>query len=657
MSMEGKSPQLRRGKKLPDGFLASLGRFDPFLLPEGDRAYAAVWFQAINDYEQHVPVADIELKYGVRRSGLYQKLERLQKPDFPGGPPLGWSCLRKYRHCLASERKCHLTLADLQSARPKAGAINALFKYVPELQPIAYDIAVHGKVPGSKQGTPLLSWQDKTEAFRSACTAEGVQPGTFPFVAQGNCGAVAFVRWGKKQLREALRQAQFKEAKRLSQDPWSNPNPRKARYFRQVQFDGHKVDISWWVDIPSLTGSGYLRLRVDRLWIIALREVDSKAVLGYSIAFGENYNASDVFSAVQNALRPWEPLDLPFPLRYGNGDCMPSAAHPLLAWMRWDELHWDNYPSHLSEVAQHFLMRVAGCTIVYGGVDSPNSRALIEELFHLIEEAGIHKFDGNLGKNPRDTNRDYREDNRFVIKYEILAAIIDLLLCRVNNTRSPGTSQTCNELLVSAVTQSAQVFRHVPERLREEYCKYDMFEEATISRTRGETTPSRPVINWRDARYGANSEALLSRPGLVGQQVLIKANSRDSRWIEVWLTKDGTSLGEVQIERRYRPTPQNVFARRYDAARARSEGYFHNVSDIVIAGRIACELDRRTRANSRKLVQHHLDGKNPPPASAMNAAPAETDTAPQPSAAALAEGSPKIEAVLEEKRRMGSVYR
>lgn len=79
--------------------------------------------------------------------------------------------------------------------------------------------------------------------------------------------------------------------------------PAATRAFEVVEFDGHKIDLRLDVRLIDPTGMEQV-LELHRIWIIVALDVFSRAVLGYHIALGKEYNKDDVAAALQAALVP-----------------------------------------------------------------------------------------------------------------------------------------------------------------------------------------------------------------------------------------------------------------------------------------------------------------------------------------------------------------
>ena len=81
------------------------------------------------------------------------------------------------------------------------------------------------------------------------------------------------------------------------------PTPSATRAYEIVEFDGHKIDLRITLRVKDPFGLETL-LELHRIWILVLLDLATRAVIGYSIALGKEYNKDDVAAALQAALTP-----------------------------------------------------------------------------------------------------------------------------------------------------------------------------------------------------------------------------------------------------------------------------------------------------------------------------------------------------------------
>lgn len=540
--------------------------------------------KAIDLYRNGNPLKDIKVATGISRQNLHYLLKRCTTPN-ENGNSIGYAALIKGKQ-IGVDRSNNID--KLNAGVATSGSLQALFVKYPALETVMKDVILKGLLPNSKRANQRLTWHLIHEVFLNRCNLLEIRPPYYPFCSDSN-GKFSLIRWGKR-LREKSNADQVASSI-LENNYFQDFKAPPSRCFERVEVDGHFLDVNWIIEVPGLNGEGIIRMKISRLWLISLLEVKSTAVIGYSIALGRNYNASDVTRAVQSSLVPWKPRDLTVStIAYKPEECLPNALIPELAYMCYDELWLDNAKSHLSNIFFTMLERTINAVPVFGPKASPNVRPRIELLFDLLEEAGIHCLDGTTGSNPADKRKSTKEEDRFLLGLDTLLDLIDLLIVRYNTGISPGTTISRNEVLKRAVTRQTDIFRHIPENKRATCMKYSIFDEAIIGKER-----DRPILRWKNARYDGAGLHLI--PGLIGEKVLVMAEE-DIRFIEAVLLRDGTSLGVLQVEKRWRGTPHSINTRTIIRRYMTNNSFISQAADIPLAFRK--HIEREVQENSKK---------------------------------------------------------
>lgn len=546
---------------------------------------------AIKQYATGASLCSIKDSTGISRQHLHYLIKRCELPDEEGRPQ-GFPAILKGKHLTKLRRSAP---EKLTAGRALPGALQGLFARYPELRKTMYDLVVHGHMPNSKREHFRRNWQTTHEVFTDECLKLGLCAPHYPFSSESQ-GFVSLVRWGRKLRKDKQQKDQLSNLIATEDGEWSRPRDPPSRCFGKVECDGHYIDLDWVIETPSLNGEGVVRIRVKRLWLIALIETKSTAVIGYSIALGKNYSAADIARAINSSLNPWKPRNLSVStIAYKPGECLPNALDPRLAYVCYDEIWLDNAKSHLSDLFLTVLERTVNAVPVFGPRKAPNVRPRIELLFDLLEEAGIHTLDGTTGSNHQDSRKATAKDDPYILTLDVVLDLIDLLVVRYNTGIAPGTTISRLDVLRRALDRETSIFRRIPNALQEKVAKYDLFEIATIRSDRGQ-----PVLRWHDARY--KGQGLLSRPGLMDQEVLVMANSMDLRLIEVALTKDGTPLGVLEVEPRWRSTPHSIWTRRQVRKAMTHSSFLQHAADIPRAFRKHAEMEAKKGAVQKTLL-------------------------------------------------------
>jgi len=175
--------------------------------------------------------------------------------------------------------------------------------------------------------------------------------------------------------------------------------------YEVVEFDGHKIDLRLTLRIDDPFGFETL-LVLHRIWILVLFDVASRAVIGYALALGREYNKDEMAVALQSALTPHRTRDSKIPaLRVRAGGGFPSEVTPGTAWACWNTLRFDAARAHFAKATLERLTTVVGCATHNGPMGQKNERALIERFFDQLASHFAHRLPGTTGSDPRALER------------------------------------------------------------------------------------------------------------------------------------------------------------------------------------------------------------------------------------------------------------
>lgn len=558
-------------------------------LSEDDAAFYNRMRSAILQYRGGASAAAILKTTGVQRSHLAYWLKRCSVLD-EDGRPLRWLALT--RHQRLGERSD--SAAKINKAQPVSGVLLALFRINPSLKKDMIDLVLENKIPGTKQKAKRMAWPEKHEYFLQSLGVDH-KPPAWPYNSPDQ-GFSAFKSWGKKLAAKYEQLNSLAAQLKRKADEWWRKLLPATRAYERVECDGHFIDVNWKVTLKSPNGEGDVVIVVTRLWLIELIETVSSAVIGYAIAYGKNYSAADMCRAIRSSLIPWQPRKLAVStISYRPGECLPNALVPELAYVCFDQLWVDNAWSHLAKLFTSTLANVVNAIPVFGPKAAPNVRPRAEGLFDLLEEAGFHPTQGTTGSNPRDPRRAQASDTPHMLDHELILDLSDILICRYNASKRPGTTISRLETLRRVVERETTILRRVPISRRGDLLKYDTYEIREIGKDKG-----RPVVRWQNARYFG--DGLLSEPHLTGKEVLVMGNSVDARFIEVVLIGSGKSLGVLTVEDRWAQTPHSLMARAEIRRVMTNEPFLRTSADIPKAFREHLQKKRRLDARESRLL-------------------------------------------------------
>ncbi|MFM0476302.1 hypothetical protein [Paraburkholderia strydomiana] len=145
---------------------------------------------------------------------------------------------------------------------------------------------------------------------------------------------------------------------------------------------------------------------LHRIWILLILDVTTRAVIGYALALGREYNKDDIAAALQASLMPHtaRASKIPAPVvRPGGG--LPSGVIPGTAWACWGTFHFEAAKAHFAKATLERLTQVVGCTTDNGPLGQKNKRALIERFFDQIASHFAHRLAATTGGSRRAVER------------------------------------------------------------------------------------------------------------------------------------------------------------------------------------------------------------------------------------------------------------
>lgn len=507
--------------------------------------------------EPDVSLAEIRRRTGVHEKQLYRLLDRVVTPS-ADNQIQGLRGLIPGKHVKAYTRVEAVRSSSKVVASSAAGAFQQLLRKFPAILDWIRKEAKNRITPLKKGEMRQVKrpTSDLHGEFLNKCRAEGVTEFEWPF-NQDYRGYRSFVALLKKCENEYVDR---------HPGPWDKPVPDREHErpdawpllalqpFAVVQFDGHKVDLRVTISVPDPFGMETL-LEICRIWILVVTDVRTRAILGYSIALGAEYNKDDFAEAVQASLAPHRRVELTIPgLKVKDGGGFPIDLQPELAYHRWTWFQFDEAKAHLANDSLDRLNKVLGTWTIAGRLGEPNDRAYEERLFGILEENGFHRIPGTLGSNPKDPRRklaDVGDELDRVIKLNELEQLVYVLLANRNAEIQSGVGgRSALEAMRYLTSKPDFLLQTLPHTKRHQLFLLRESVEVTI---RGVKTVAH--INFEGVRY--TSDTLARKPELIGSKLRIYYIARDIRKIHAFFL-DGGELGILVPSKQWRTTPHSL---------------------------------------------------------------------------------------------------
>jgi hypothetical protein len=404
---------------------------------------------------------------------------------------------------------------------------------------------------------------DIHEVLGTLLERAGASVSRYPYTVQnkGKNGLTTFIKRvrAKKPLRGVKLCFGPAAAKKVGRAMTDNEEFRRyVEPYELVEIDAHKID---GIIILTITGPDGvpIDLVLNRLWLIVVLEVKGTAVLGYSLAFGENPTKDDVAEAITRSIVPQERLGLTIPdLNYHDVGGFPASDIDECAYRLPTIYSFDNDQAHWSNDLHHDLCFKGGGIVHIGEGYHPDGRPNVENIFNTIEEDFFHQFKNTTGSNPNDPRRQHPEKAaiQYRFNYDVLLQGLDVYLFRKNGVAPPGAVRAAPIVhLEKAIQHSDMLARRVPPDERLNWTMHEAWEKRTVRGGGSRKVP--PYVQIDEAKY--TSERLRNRWDLLNQEVLILLNRKDSLRVKMFLA-DGSYFDTLLVERRFR-VPHSFWVR------------------------------------------------------------------------------------------------
>lgn len=520
--------------------------------------------QAVLRYAAGESVKAIERSTGVNRRQLYRWLDRALAPH-PDGRPFGFRALLHYTRIAEYVRVRDVRVHGERGSCGAAGALSLLFERHPALagwlvlQVKQHKILLEQVHTDGRLRTRLRGLQALHDDFLRQCRAVGLTAADYPFNTAGHAIRSLSRRLKAEMLRSfgtAARSAGASHLKGLPR-PDDPGTPVATRPYQVVEFDGHRLDIRLKVVVRDPLGFEH-EFEMERVWLLAIIDVCTRAVLGYHVALAREYSRYDVVKAIENALEPHRARTFTIPgLAYGPRDGFPSQRLPELAYVTWEWMKLDNGKANLANETMTALCEFIGCLVDAGPKYSPDERPYIERFFGTIASRLSSRLPGYTGSHPRDVRRalsDPKGDLRLYVSLDELEELVEYAIASYNGTPHSGLNNTTPlEAVEYFVRHKQTMVTWLAEHHRRTLC---LMQSARRCRVRAYLQQGvRPHVNLHGVRY--TNGVLATSTHLIGQQLLIYLNADDLRCVRAFLA-DGKELGVLEAQGAWQVVPHNL---------------------------------------------------------------------------------------------------
>ena len=317
--------------------------------------------------------------------------------------------------------------------------------------------------------------------------------------------------------------------------------------YQVVEFDGHRLDVRLKIVIKDPLGFEQ-EFEIERIWLLVIIDVCTRAVLGYHLVLSREYSRYDVIKTIEKALTPHKPRS--FTLKdvgYGETGGFPSGKLPELGYAIWERMRLDNAKANLAGDTMTALCEFVGCAADAGPPHHPDDSPYIERFFGTIGSTLSARLPGYTGSNPQDLRRalaDPKGNLRLFVSLAEMEELMEASIAGYNATPHDGVNgRSPLEAMEYLVRGKGHLIWWLPESKRRTLC---LMQTAHRCRVRGYLAQgTRPHINLFQVRY--SSEVLAASTSLLGKDLRVYYNSDDLRTVRAFLA-DGAELGILKAQ-------------------------------------------------------------------------------------------------------------
>ena len=475
-------------RRLADLDLSSWPAFDVAALPKKLRQTFHARQHAIELYAGGEPLREIEALTGVDRSQIYRRLDHCLAPH-EDGCPYGWRALVPYARVTEYTRiSC---LRPGRDGTGTAGAFGWLLQAHPALAAWIAErvcdkrITIRQVCADKGLRVRLCGLKHLHLDFLRECRAQGLTAADYPFNTEERGIRSLSAALRRECLRSFAHGARLAGAAHLKGLPVeSTPAPAAAQFLDVVEFDGHRLDVRLKVVLRDPLGFEQA-FEIERVWLLVVIDVWSRAVLGWHVSLGREYSRHDVIRTLEAALEPHRPRDFTLPgVGYGPLGGFPSDKLPEVGYATWKWIKLDNAKANLAEDVRHALADFIGCFIDAGPVHSPDDRPYIERFFGSVAASLSSRLPGYTGTNARDVRRalaDPKGDLRLCVSLDEIEELLEAALAAYNATPHAGLNgRTPIEAVEHSVRTRGAMLDWLPEAKRRTLCLMHMPRRATV---------------------------------------------------------------------------------------------------------------------------------------------------------------------------------
>lgn len=521
--------------------------------------------KAIEMYLEDRPLADIKDQTQVSASVIRRYLKKCLMPA-PDGRIFGYRALIPNKRIKRYVRTAPCLEKPSEGQGGMAGLLQSTFKLFPDIEQNLIDIVLKRNAPGQSIHEKAIRPKNVHQRFIKMLKKAGADMDGWPFNTQ-HLGLRSIQKWTKDILDQFYDRAVRSrgEADSIAHLAVGTGDQAFISYeepFECVQIDGYYINAFFSIEIENPEG-GMTTLRLDRLWLLAMIEPISGAILAHDVVYRSQIDAQHIVALIRQAIAPANRRLLTVPgLEFPIDGGFPKDVLPACNGAVWGVMLLDGALAHLANTVHQDCRKDLGFILNWGPVAHFERRPDIERFFGTISTDLFMRLPSTTGSNPKRGRAKNAENN--AITYRINAIemeeVLSVAIANHNKTPSEGNFYSSPIEVINRHLEGKDghfLLRHLPEKPQGAI----VIPHRVKARVRGGRAQGRrPYVQFESAHY--TNSILAHSSSLVGEKLILHFDAdKDISYCQAYL-ETGESIGKLMAGGKWGRRPHSLRTRK-----------------------------------------------------------------------------------------------
>jgi putative transposase len=502
--------------------------------------------KAVEMYINGYPTFEIEKTTGITRSSISLLVNKCTK-NSSDGRIMGYRALLPFSHSKEYERSAEQSYKFPEAQGGLSGVFVQTLKKYPEVKAKLDQYILKKNSKEMNVHEKRIRAKDLHKNFLSLLKKNEVSENQWPFNTK-YLGFKTIQKYLDQTLDDSFnRTVSTREEQVSSAHLAVSTGHSKFLTFEEpyqvVQLDAYSINAFFTAKFQT-PENFTTDVQLERVWLIAMIELISGAILAQNIVYRSEVSADDVMQVIRKAVNPPERLKLTIPgLAYPESGGMPNEIFPECNGALWGSIMLDGALAHLSNTIHQRARKRLGFSINWGPVAHFERRPDIERYFARISKDIFMRLPSTTGSKPGSGRADKAEEKAvsYKIRADEVEELVSVYTAQHNETPSGGTFYN----------SPIEVLRHYIEENKEHFLLGKLFMNAgpqsilmPLVRTAivrgGRESGRRPYVQLYGVRY--TNPVLASTSGLIGKKLTLEFDENDVSHCKAFLI-DGGEIG------------------------------------------------------------------------------------------------------------------